>query len=77
MNTFDTLVHRFGPLLSLRDLSTLLQRSPDGLRISLSASRSSWADQINGTKIRVGRRVYFRADGIARLIDNGFTDEVA
>nr|WP_237174118.1 hypothetical protein [Paracandidimonas lactea] len=72
MNTFDMLKQQFGPLLTLQDLSSLLQRSPDGLRISLSSSREAWATQINSTKIRIGRRVYFRTAGIAELIDKEF-----
>lgn len=35
MTIEDSLLDRFGPLLSLPQLATVLDRSPDGLRISL------------------------------------------
>ena len=59
---------RYGPLLSLTDLSDLLKRSPDGLRISLR-SQSEFANKWNSAKRKVGRRVYFKASDVAELID--------
>jgi hypothetical protein len=52
----------------LADLSKLLKRSPDGLRIALS-SQSDFARKWNTAKRKVGRRVYFRAADVAALID--------
>lgn len=72
-STLTALKERYSVLLTLGQLAEILNRSPDGLRISLSSSQSSWADQINSTKIRIGRRVYFRTEGIARLIDEEFS----
>jgi hypothetical protein len=70
--THTALKERYSVLLTLSQLAEVLNRSPDGLRISLSSSHSDWASQINSTKIRIGRRVYFRTEGIARLIDERF-----
>ncbi|KKO71542.1 hypothetical protein [Kerstersia gyiorum] len=71
--TLTTLKERYSVLLTLAQLAEVLNRSPDGLRISLSSSQSDWADQINSTKVKIGRRVYFRTEGIARLIDEAFS----
>lgn len=71
--TLNTLKERYSVLLTLSQLAEVLNRSPDGLRISLSSSQSEWADQINATKVKIGRRVYFRTEGIARLIDDTFS----
>ncbi|MAC13310.1 MAG: plasmid-related protein [Alcanivorax sp.] len=68
MTTEEQLLKRYGPLLSLTDLSDLLKRSPDGLRISLR-SQSEFANKWNSAKRKVGRRVYFKASDVAELID--------
>lgn len=68
MTTEEQLLERYGPLLSLTELSELLKRSPDGLRISLQ-SQSEFAVKWNTAKRKVGRRVYFRATDVAGLID--------
>lgn len=68
MTTEEQLLKRYGPLLSLTDLSDLLKRSPDGLRISLR-SQSEFANKWKPAKRKVGRRVYFKASDVAELID--------
>lgn len=62
------LIERYGPLLSLTELSELLKRSPDDLRIALYG-QSDFAQQWNAAKRKVSRRVYFRANEVASLID--------
>lgn len=68
MTTEEQLLERYGPLLSLTELSELLKRSPDGLRIALR-SQTDFALKWNAAKRKVGRRVYFRASDVAELID--------
>lgn len=68
MTTEEQLIKRYGPLLSLVELSELLKRSPDGLRISLR-SQTEFATKWRAAKCKVGRRVYFRASDVAALID--------
>ena len=63
----QSLVNLYGPLLSLVQLADLLHRSPDGLRIALSGTQP-YAVQINETRIKIGRRVYFRTGGIAAYL---------
>ena len=69
MTTEEQLLNRYGPLLSLIELSELLKRSPDGLRIALS-SQTEFAAKWRVAKCKVGRRVYFRASDVATLIDS-------
>ena len=66
----DTLVNRYGPLLSIGQLATVLDRSPEGLRISLR-SPGDWSTKINSARLKIGRRVYFRTSQVADLLANG------
>ncbi|CAG9194769.1 MULTISPECIES: helix-turn-helix domain-containing protein [Burkholderia] len=67
--TLETLSNRYSVLLTLEQLAQILDRSPSGLRYSLSTSRSDWVRHINAAKVHIGRRVYFHTEAIARLID--------
>ena len=69
MTMEDTLLQRFGPLLSIAQLATVLDRSPDGLRISLRAT-NEWAQRINKARMKIGRRVYFRTSQIADVLSD-------
>ena len=71
--TLTALKDRYSVLMTLAQLAEMLNRSPEGLRISLANPRASWALQINSAKIHIGRRVYFRTEAIARLIDEEFS----
>ena len=72
MTIEESLLQRYGPLLSISQLATVLDRSPDGLRISLRSS-NEWAARMNTTRLKIGRRVYFRTSQVARM----FGDEGA
>jgi hypothetical protein len=63
----ETLTKRYGPLLSINQLAALLDRSPDGLRITLRSS-GEWVSKINATRLRLGRRVYFRTAEVADVL---------
>ena len=67
MSVEEHLTKLYGPLLTIVQLAKLLHRSAEGLRISLRSS-SEWAGAINATKLKLGRRVYFRTSGVARLL---------
>lgn len=69
MTIEDTLLQRFGPLLSIAQLATVLDRSPDGLRISLRTT-SAWTTRINKARLKIGRRVYFRTSQIAEVLSD-------
>lgn len=70
MNVEETLLEKYGPLLTIAQLAQLLDRSPEGLRISLRSS-TPWVDQINASRFRLGRRVYFRTSQIALVLSGG------
>lgn len=63
------LIERFGPLLTPRELAQVLSRSANGLRLSLRQP-SPWAQRVNRTRIRLGRRVYFRTSEIASILSD-------
>lgn len=66
------LTERFGPLLTAVHLAEVLHRSEQGLRWSLTQP-GQFAETINATRIRIGRRNYYRAADLALLL----TGEVA
>ena len=68
MTIEDTLLHRFGPLLSIAQLAAILDRSPDGLRISLRTT-NEWAQRINKARLKIGGRIYFRTSQVAEVLD--------
>jgi hypothetical protein len=61
------LLDRYGPLLTLDQLAEVLHRSPKGLSFTL-ARPGTLSDQINGARIKLGRRVYFRTSEIASAL---------
>ena len=63
MNTEAYLVGKFGALMQLSDLAELLGRSTDGLRVSLY-SDTDLSRKLKPTKIRIGRRIYFRTQQV-------------
>lgn len=68
MTTLEHLLTTYGPLMTINQLASLLDRSKDGLRISLM-SASSLANELNPARRKIGRRVYFSTAGVARFID--------
>jgi len=59
MTTGEYLLGRFGPLMSIVDVATLLGRSPDGVRVALYTD-TDFSRSLKPAMLRVGRRVYFR-----------------
>ncbi len=66
--TFNYLQEEYGPLMSLEALAKTLDRSPQGLRVSLN-TKTDISQAINATKRKIGRRIYFRTEAIAKIID--------
>jgi hypothetical protein len=73
MSIEETLVGQYGPLLTTSQLAKVLNRSPEGLRISLRSS-SNWVSQVNASRLRLGRRVYFRTAEIALILTGSSRD---
>lgn len=57
--TDEYLLGRYGPLMSIGDIASLLGRSADGVRVALY-SDGEVSKRLKPAMIRVGRRVYFR-----------------
>jgi len=68
-STQEHLLATYGPLISLDGLASIFNRSPQGLRVSL-CSKSSFSSAINAAKIKYGRRIYFKSEIIATVIDD-------
>lgn len=66
--TESTIIKQFGILLSFKDCAALLGRSSEGLRVTLSRD-SELARKLKPAKIKIGRRVLFRASALAKLLD--------
>ncbi len=66
--TLDFLQNRYGPLLPIDAVAEVLNRSPQGLRVSLG-TKNPLSDSINAAKLKIGRRIYFRAEIIASIVD--------
>jgi hypothetical protein len=67
MQIEEALTKQYGPLLSVAQLAKVLDRSAEGLRISLR-TESDWSKSINAAKLKLGRRVYFRTAEIALVL---------
>lgn len=67
MTIEKNLVERFGPLIPLAGLASLLDRSPEAVRMFLR-SNSEMALRINTAKLKIGRRLYFRTAEVAHVL---------
>ena len=63
----ETLIKQYGPLLTINELAGILDRSPNGLGTTLRSS-GEWVNKINATRLRLGRRVYFRTAEVANVL---------
>lgn len=68
MTTENYLLEKFGPLLSLEQLAGLLNRSVDGLRLSINQN-GEMSQKFGPARQKIGRRVYFRSALVARILD--------
>jgi hypothetical protein len=66
--TEEMIVSRYGVLLSLADCAALLNRSAQGLRVTLSGN-NDLAERLRPAKLKLGRRVMFKASELAKLLD--------
>jgi hypothetical protein len=67
MTAEETLIKQYGPLLIINQLAGILDRSPGGLRTALRSS-GEWVNKINATRLRSGRRLYFRTAEVADVL---------
>jgi hypothetical protein len=69
MTMEENLVRRFGPLTPMAGLASLLDRSPEAARMFLR-SNCALASRINCTKLKIGRRLYFRTSELAQVLND-------
>lgn len=68
-NTEAILMAQFNtPLLTLEQVALIFDRSPDGLRITLSGD-NELAHKLRPARMKIGRRVLFKVTELARFID--------
>lgn len=67
MQIEEVLNNEYGPLMSVAQLAKVLDRSAEGLRISLR-TESDWSKPLNAAKLKLGRRVYFRTAEVANVL---------
>lgn len=68
MTIEEALVSKYGPLMSVVALSSVLDRSPESVRVFLRSNDES-AQRLNLAKVKVGRRLYFRTAEIAEVLN--------
>lgn len=70
MSTLDLIITRYGILLTLEQVSQLFHRSPVAIRQAL-ARGAGIGVELQGAAVKKGRRLYFRAADVAKVIDSG------
>lgn len=70
MSTEELLLQLYGtPLLTLAQLSAVLNRSPEGLRLTL-AGDNEIAQKLGPARRKIGRRVLFSVSQVSSFIDD-------
>lgn len=68
-DTETLLLQQFNtPLLTLAQVAQILDRSPNGLRITLSGD-NEFARKLRPARMKIGRRVLFKVTELAKFID--------
>ncbi len=67
-STVDFVREKYGPLLSFDQVAKILDRSTDGLRVCIN-NQSELSVALRSAKKKFGRRVYFDAVQIAKIIE--------
>ncbi len=65
MNTYEFLLEKYGPVLTLEQTSQVLHRPKNGVK--LSSSRED--NPLHSARRKIGRGVYFAAKDLAVLMD--------
>lgn len=64
----DSLNKKYGPMISMKQMAELLNRSVNGLRASLQKKDSQVYKLLNPARTSVGRRTYFFSSVIAEAL---------
>ena len=68
--TYQYLLTQYGPLLTLKHVAEVLHGTPNGLRMAMNRNKHPFTRLLAGSRRRFGRRVFFEARQVARLIDD-------
>ena len=70
MSTEEFLLQLYGtPLLTIQQVAKVLNRSPEGLRLTL-AGNNAIAEKLGPARRKIGRRVLFSVSALSRFIDD-------
>ena len=62
------LLNTYGPLMTIEQVAKLLNRSSEGLRITIRGNNSV-GKVLTNAKVKIGRRVHFKIGIVAALLD--------
>ena len=65
----EQMIEKYGPLLTITAAAKILDRSPDGFRVSLHRN-DPMSIKLKAIKKSIGRRVYFPTDKFFQIILN-------
>jgi len=68
--TYQYLLTQYGPLLTLKHVAEVLHGTPNGLRMAMIRKKHPFTGLLVESRRRFGRRVFFEARQVARLIDD-------
>jgi len=68
--TYQYLLTQYGPLLTIKHVAEVLHGTPNGLRMAMNRKQQPFARSLGESRRRFGRRVFFEARQVARLIDD-------
>lgn len=66
--TEKLLINQYGVLLTMQECAALFDRSVEGLRVSLGTD-TELSRKLRPARVKIGRRVLFKAAELARLLD--------
>ena len=75
--TYQYLLARYGPLLTLKHVAEVMHTTPNGVRMAITRQRQPFAAELADAQRRLGRRVYFEARCVADVIDRRATAQAA
>lgn len=75
--TYQYLLSKYGPLLTLKHVAEVMHTTPNGVRMAITRRRQSFAAGLAAARRRLGRRVYFEARCVAEVIDRGAPAQAA
>ena len=67
--TYDYLLERYGPLMTLAHVTEVLHGTPSGIRMVIARRHGALATALGEARRKFGRRVFFDTRRVAEVID--------